>query len=147
MRAITVRQPWAWAIIHGGKDIENRDWKPYQNYQGLLLIHAGLFTKTAKRQLVADIAWIRDFAKLQVPLDELYCGAIIGVVDLTYCHINNRRQQRGIWGQAGSLYHWELKNPRPLPQPIPCPGKHKLWTPNPEISRAVSDQLSLTLVR
>jgi hypothetical protein len=24
MRALTVRQPWAWAIVHGGKDIENR---------------------------------------------------------------------------------------------------------------------------
>lgn len=25
MKAISVRQPWAWLIIHGGKDIENRD--------------------------------------------------------------------------------------------------------------------------
>ena len=24
MRVLTVRQPWAWAIIHGGKTIENR---------------------------------------------------------------------------------------------------------------------------
>lgn len=24
MRILTVRQPWAWAIIHGGKDVENR---------------------------------------------------------------------------------------------------------------------------
>jgi hypothetical protein len=24
MKAITVKQPWAWAIIHGGKDIENK---------------------------------------------------------------------------------------------------------------------------
>ena len=24
MRVLTVRQPWAWAIIHGGKDVENR---------------------------------------------------------------------------------------------------------------------------
>ena len=23
-KALSVRQPWAWAIIHGGKDIENR---------------------------------------------------------------------------------------------------------------------------
>ncbi|WP_409188395.1 hypothetical protein [Bradyrhizobium sp. RDM4] len=22
--ALSVRQPWAWAIIHGGKDVENR---------------------------------------------------------------------------------------------------------------------------
>ena len=24
LRILTVRQPYAWAIIHGGKDIENR---------------------------------------------------------------------------------------------------------------------------
>lgn len=24
--ALSVRQPWAWAIIHAGKDIENRSW-------------------------------------------------------------------------------------------------------------------------
>ena len=27
-RALTVHAPWAWAIIHGGKDIENRSWCP-----------------------------------------------------------------------------------------------------------------------
>lgn len=25
--ALSVRQPWAWAIIHAGKDIENRTWQ------------------------------------------------------------------------------------------------------------------------
>lgn len=28
MKVITVRQPWASAIIWGGKNIENRTWKP-----------------------------------------------------------------------------------------------------------------------
>ena len=27
MRALTVRQPAAWAIFHAGKDIENRSWQ------------------------------------------------------------------------------------------------------------------------
>lgn len=26
MKALTIRQPWAWAIFTQGKDIENRDW-------------------------------------------------------------------------------------------------------------------------
>ncbi len=26
MRALTVKQPWAWAICHAGKDVENRGW-------------------------------------------------------------------------------------------------------------------------
>ena len=27
MKAITVMQPWAWAIFHAGKSIENRTWR------------------------------------------------------------------------------------------------------------------------
>ena len=27
MKALSIRQPWAWAILHAGKDIENRDWR------------------------------------------------------------------------------------------------------------------------
>lgn len=25
--ALSVRQPWPWAILHAGKDIENRSWQ------------------------------------------------------------------------------------------------------------------------
>lgn len=28
MKAISVRQPWAWAICHAGKRVENREWDP-----------------------------------------------------------------------------------------------------------------------
>lgn len=27
MKALSIRQPWAWAIIHAGKPVENRDWQ------------------------------------------------------------------------------------------------------------------------
>ena len=39
MKAITIKQPWAWAIIFAGKDIENRTWHTHD--RGPLLIHAG----------------------------------------------------------------------------------------------------------
>ena len=42
MRALTVRQPWAWAIIHGGKDVENRTRNLTGSYRGPVAIHAGL---------------------------------------------------------------------------------------------------------
>lgn len=38
MKALSIRQPWAWCIIHAGKDIENRNWST--SYRGLVLIHA-----------------------------------------------------------------------------------------------------------
>jgi hypothetical protein len=43
MKALSIRQPWAWAILHAGKDIENRDWKDYSRdikFRGPFLIHA-----------------------------------------------------------------------------------------------------------
>ncbi len=37
-RALSIRQPWAWAILHAGKDIENRKQKFKQ--RGPICIHA-----------------------------------------------------------------------------------------------------------
>lgn len=42
MRILTVRQPWAWALIHAGKDVENRSRNIAGAYRGLVAIHAGL---------------------------------------------------------------------------------------------------------
>ena len=38
MKALSIRQPWAWAILHAGKRVENRSW--HCHYRGPLLIHA-----------------------------------------------------------------------------------------------------------
>jgi ASCH domain len=45
VRAISIRQPWAWAIVHGGKRIENRSW--WTAYRGPILIHASTRLGTA----------------------------------------------------------------------------------------------------
>jgi len=37
-KVLVIRQPWAWLIVHGYKDIENRTWKT--RYRGALLIQA-----------------------------------------------------------------------------------------------------------
>jgi len=39
MKALSVRQPWAHAILHLGKRVENRDWRGC-NYRGPVLLHA-----------------------------------------------------------------------------------------------------------
>jgi len=38
--AISIRQPWAWLIVNGFKNIENRTWST--KFRGPVLIHAGL---------------------------------------------------------------------------------------------------------
>src|SRR5216683_3431530 len=39
MKALSIQQPFAWLIVNGYKDIENRTWNT--NYKGFVLIHAG----------------------------------------------------------------------------------------------------------
>jgi len=44
MKALSIRQPWAWLIAHGHKLYENRDWSkynPHKRQRGPILIHAG----------------------------------------------------------------------------------------------------------
>ena len=42
MKALTLWEPWASAIIHGPKRIENRPWKPWDSVMGQrIAIHAG----------------------------------------------------------------------------------------------------------
>lgn len=41
--ALSIRQPWAWAILHAGKRIENREWRGGCSYRGPVLIHASLW--------------------------------------------------------------------------------------------------------
>lgn len=38
MKALSIRQPWAWFIVNGFKNVENRLWKT--DFRGEFLIHA-----------------------------------------------------------------------------------------------------------
>ena len=38
LRCLAIRQPWAWAIVIGAKDIENRAWST--DHRGLFVIQA-----------------------------------------------------------------------------------------------------------
>jgi hypothetical protein len=40
--ALSIRQPWAHAVLHLGKDVENRDWRYPPTHRGAVIVHAGL---------------------------------------------------------------------------------------------------------
>lgn len=54
MKALSLRQPWAWLVVHGGKAIENRVWNT--SFRGDFLIHA------AKGMTKAEYISARNFA-------------------------------------------------------------------------------------
>lgn len=81
MKALSIRQPWAWLIVHGHKDIENRSWPT--RYRGPVLIHA------AKGMTRADYDGARMLAEAQgVTLpkpEELDRGGIVGRAEIVDC--------------------------------------------------------------
>lgn len=82
MKAISIRQPWAWAILHVGKDIENRTWRT--PYRGPVLIHAA---KGMTREEYLDAAQMIDMVGLdKTPsLEDLLRGGIVGEARIVDC--------------------------------------------------------------
>ena len=120
MKALTVCQPWAWALIHGPKRIENRNWATY--YRGPLVIHAGKSREWIKDGLPA----LRDNG-IVVP-DYFEYGAIIGVVNLVECfHHSVLPDPHRCDVYAHGPYCWVTANPRPI-TPHVYKGAQGLWT-------------------
>jgi hypothetical protein len=127
MRVLTVRQPWAWAIIHGGKDVENRVRNIAGDYRGPVAIHAGL------RPEAPGMPWgVAEKAGMntdRVDGDALHLGHIIGVVDLVDVHdptvplfgLTGCQGECTPWSEMGQ-WHLVLANPRALDEPIPWKG-------------------------
>lgn len=126
MRALpclTVRQPWAWAIIFGGKDIENRTW--HTNVRGRVLIHAAKGMTLGEYN---DACWFAlERCNVNMPhKDKLTRGAIIGSVEIYDCVTSS--QSPWFIGPVG----FALRGPTPLPV-TPCKGQLGFWTPPTEI--------------
>ena len=76
VKVISVRQPWAWLLVAGHKDIENRTWRT--SYRGSLLIHASLATEPDDFPMQRE--WI-ETCGIVIP-EDLPRGAIGGSVNL-----------------------------------------------------------------
>lgn len=139
MRVLTVRQPWAWAIIHGGKDVENRSRNIAGAYRGPVAIHAGL---THEKGTMAGKLH-RQAHGTETPT-ELVFGAVIGVVDLVSVH-HDTDHGRGYpcspWAMTDN-WHLVLANPRPLTTPVPAKGRLGLWTPDEALAAAIREQVT-----
>ena len=110
MRALSVRQPWAQAILDGIKRVENRTWKT--SYRGQLVIHA---SKTVDDVILPGLA---------NPSPQGWAtGAHVGTVHLVGIHVAGRGcgEHCAHWGLPG-VWHWELANPCRLSVPVLARG-------------------------
>lgn len=105
MKALSILQPWAWLIVRGLKDIENRNWPTH--YRGPFLVHAG-------KGFDKDFDWMMAEDLLQAPMpapsffDNLR-GGIVGRAEITGCVTSS--DSPWFFGPHG----FTLANARPLP--------------------------------
>jgi hypothetical protein len=113
MKAISIRQPWAWLIIAGHKDVENRSWAT--DYRGPLVIHAG-------QQMSDERAAAEQLCRTQhIDLPDTFeRGGIIGIVTLVDCVEHSRSR----WFEGP--YGFVLSDPRPL-KFVPYSGRLGLF--------------------
>jgi hypothetical protein len=116
MKALSIRQPWAWLIVHGYKDVENRTWAT--RYRGPLLVHAGL-TLDPRADRAAELA--RALGIALPALSELPRGAIVGRVQVTDCVTAYPSR----WFEGP--YAFVLTEAEPI-EPIPRKGMLGLFT-------------------
>ncbi len=126
MRALSLTQPWATALIVGVKQIETRSWST--PYRGRIAIHA------AK----GFPEWAKAFASTEHTIGRLPGrfprGVIVGVATIQdVCRTEELRGSLSalerLYGDYGAgRWGWVLTDIRALPEPIACKGALGLWT-------------------
>lgn len=119
-KAISIRQPWAWLIVNGIKDVENRNWRTH--YRGPVLVHAGKKIEKFAYDYVAE----KFNNSIEIPPpEELETGGIVGVTNIIDCLEEVSDYSWHVLGAYGFL----LKDSSPLPF-MPCKGKLSFFSIN-----------------
>lgn len=81
MKAISVRQPWAWAILHAGKNFENRgpSWARVR-IPPVLALHAAKGCTRAEYENAVDTIQAIARGAVVPPLAELPRGGLVGIM-------------------------------------------------------------------
>ena len=133
-KVLTVKNPWAWLIAQGIKDIENRTWRT--NFRGRVLIHASAYQNIhVWDELPYDYREeLRKFNHKQQEMNLqsfLTRSKILCSVEIVDCVINHP----SIWAEKGTtedgkqIYNWVIANPQPEPQfeGLKIKGALSLW--------------------
>lgn len=107
LKCLSIKQPYAWLIANGLKDIENRDWPA--RYRGDFLIHAGKVPDKSAYD------WIKQEFGIDIP-ENLPLGGIVGKATITDCV--TKSDSPWFFGKYGFV----IKNARPL-EFYPCRGQ------------------------
>ena len=114
--ALSIRQPWAWLIVNGHKDIENRDWPTV--FRGELLVHAGqTLTRPFYDTTVAELS-AAGLCPPDLPaFEDLPRGGLVGWTNVVACV----QEHPSPWKLEGSR-GFVLRDSRPIPF-VPWKGR------------------------
>jgi hypothetical protein len=137
VKALTIKQPWADAIVHGSKRVENRTWMTA--YRGALALHAG---KAADSDGDLVVRAFEPQAAASFP-DER--GAIIGLATLVDVHpfadVGPGRPHccTDLYAvREPGTFHWVVRNPIALPEPIVHKGQLGLWQVRDQVAEEIA---------
>jgi hypothetical protein len=118
VKALSIRSPWWLAILDGGKDIENRNWRT--NFRGRIYIHASKWFNGP--EIMDDLCTIGKILDLEKPAVEMlelfkpFRGYLVGTVEIVDCV--SKSDSPWFFGEYGFV----LANPVALDKPIPFKG-------------------------
>ena len=130
MKALTIKQPWIHAILHEGKDIENRSWK--RDFRGWLALHA-----SAQPNRYAEFPRGIHIPELKTLDYSAICG-VARVIDIV-----PKSRSKWFWrpDDGSTNYGWVLADVTALKTPISCKGTLGLWDIDPKVLRELQRQL------
>lgn len=110
VKALSIRQPWAWLIVHGHKDIENRD--TLKGYRGPVAIHAGQSIDYGCSRALLDgyhpVQGTELDLRSLLPDRGFGLGGIVGVAEIVDCVTESDNE----WFQG--LYGFVIRDARPV---------------------------------
>lgn len=139
MKALSLRQPWLWAVLELGKTIENRRWNT--TFRGPVLLHAskGCTVEECKSAL----AWIVE-ARLLEPddprwpgLENVDRGGICGYAEIV--GVVPRGHDSLAWHMPDQ-YGFVLRNVRRIPL-APCRGALGFFDVPADVEQALRGHL------
>lgn len=153
--ALTLRQPWAWAILHAAKTTENRSWVLPQ---GPLWLHAGSRARwdpAGAAHPLVQAAWrhLHGDAPLNRHTNLMPFKAVTALVRIGPSHSSGDCAGAGGqvlfpgreilcdgWAASGQVHH-QVAVTAPLPGPVECDGRQGLWPLPQDAEEAAWGQL------
>lgn len=142
MKVLSVKQPWAYLLCAGIKDVENRTWKLPEDLKGQrVLIHASAKWDTNFLFSIPQCKFLSKDLNKKIITRNIPISAIIGSVIFTDCVVNHK----SVWAESiddfdiylnnkEQIFNWIVESPILFDKPIlNVKGNLKFWEASDEI--------------